>query len=173
MPKFYQPLELGSFKFNDYRKEREYSSSLDNLDSEFVLLLKKLNLVPTKILVLWRPKDSVINQHSDGEIYRPNWARLNYIHGGPGLNKWWVPPPGTPIPETPPGTFPYKRWVTDELIHQEDAVISGFNIVNIGQPHGVADIKDERWAVSIELSLNGNQFIDFDTLSNIFQKYHR
>lgn len=170
MPNFYQPLELEDFEFNDYRKEKEYASDIKNLGSKFVSFLESLNLFPSHVLVLWRPAGGRILQHSDGDLYRPNWARLNFIHGGPAENLWWSPIGD--VPETF-GSFPCKRWEPENLVLKETAELTGFNIMNVGQPHAVQDIKSDRWSVSIELKYQNNKYIDFEVLKNIFQKYHR
>lgn len=172
MLKYYQPLDLGEFPFNDYRKEKEYTSSLNSLGKEFKDFISSKGLILTHVLVLWRPAGGVVLVHSDGEEYTPTWARLNYIHGGPGTVSWWEPNDPEYFPNTS-GRYPAKPWPTDKIHKVDKADLQSFNIVNIGTPHSVNDIKADRWAVSLQLDQQDGQLTSFVDLYNIFSEYAR
>jgi hypothetical protein len=172
MPKFYQPLDLIKFPFADYRKEKQYSSPVSNLGEEFTNFLATKELIVDHILVIWRPPGGVLLVHSDGQDYNPNWARLNYIHGGPGTVSWWLPNDEGYVPETS-GIYPAKPWPMDKIYKAEEADLQGFNIMNVGTPHGVNNVQNDRWAVSLNLIYNNTEYTSFAQLSNIFSDYAR
>ena len=167
MSKFYQPLDLITFPFTDYRKEKQYTSSVRNLGEEFINFLATKKLTVYQILVIWRPPGGVLLVHSDGTEYNPNWARLNYIHGGSGTVSWWLPTDKGYIPETS-GTYPAKSWPMDKIYKADEANLQGFNIMNIGTPHGVNNIQNDRWAVSLHFMYNNTKYTSFSQLSDIF-----
>lgn len=171
MPKYYQPLDLGNFPFNDYRKEKIYSSPLDTIGKEFKDFLLSKELILIHILVIWRPAGGVLLVHSDGQNYDPTWARLNYIHGGPGAVSWWESNDPGYFPETK-GDYPSKAWPMDKIHKVEESNLQGFNIMNVGVPHGVNDIKSDRWSVSLQLDSNGSK-TSFNSLCDIFSNYMR
>jgi hypothetical protein len=172
MLKFHRPLNLIKFPFADYRKEKEYSSPVSNLGEEFINFLATKELIVDHILVIWRPPGGVLLVHSDGQDYNPNWARLNYIHGGPGTVSWWLPTDEGYVPETS-GIYPAKPWPIDKIYKVEEANLQGFNIMNVGTPHGVNNVQADRWSVSLNLNYNNTEYPSFSQLSNIFSDYAR
>lgn len=172
MLKYHQPLNLGEFPFSDYRKEKEYTSSLTSLGKEFKDLISSKGLILTNVLVLWRPAGGAVLIHSDGNRYCPTWARLNYIHGGPGTVSWWEPNDPEYFPNTT-GQYPAKVWPTDKIHKVEQSDLQGFNIVNVGSPHSVRDIKTDRWAVSLQLDQQDGQKTSFVDLCRTYSEYVR
>ena len=174
MPKFYQPLDLIKFPFADYRKEKQYySSPVSNLGEEFINFLATKELIVNYILVIWRPPGGVLLVHSDGQDYNPNWARLNYIHGGPGTVSWWLPNDEGYVPEMSGIYHHAKRWPMDKIYKAEETDLQGFNIMNVGTPHGVNNVQNDRWAVSLSLIYNNTEYTSFSQLSNIFSDHAR
>jgi hypothetical protein len=172
MLKYYQPLDLGEFPFNDYRKEKIYTSPLTSLGKDFKDFIFSKGLTLQHILVLWRPAGGSVLVHSDGEKYNPGWARLNYIYGGSGTVSWWEPNDSNYFPNTN-GEYPAKAWPADSIHKVEQSDLQGFNIVNIGSPHSVDNIKTDRWAVSLQLDYQNGNKTSFDDLYNIFSEYAR
>ena len=172
MSKFYQPLDLIEFPFTDYKKEKQYSSPVSNLGKEFIDFLAQKGLTVVHILVIWRPPGGALLVHSDGDDFDLNWARLNYIHGGPGTVSWWMPNDEGYVPESG-GTYPAKPWPMDKINKVEEADLKGFNIMNVGTPHGVNNIQSDRWAVSLRLTHDGIEHTSFDDLCKIFSNHVR
>jgi hypothetical protein len=172
MPKYHQPLDLGEFPFNNYKQEKIYSSPMNALGSEFKNFIFSKGLILKHILVLWRPAGGGLTVHSDGENYSPSWARLNYIHGGPGTVSWWEANDPEYVPATE-GRFPSKPWPMDKIHKVEEGDLTGFNIVNVGSPHGLTNIKSDRWAVSLQLDHYAGHRTSFTDLCNIFADYTR
>jgi hypothetical protein len=85
---------------------------------------------------------------------------------------WWLPNDEGYVPETS-GIYPAKPWPMDKIYKAEEADLQGFNIMNVGTPHGVNNVQNDRWAVSLNLIYNNTEYTSFAQLSNIFSDYAR
>jgi hypothetical protein len=145
-----------------------------HLNKDLLTFFDSLNLIVLLVETFFKRPGNTDHIHIDNS--GGDYVKLNWVFGGGDSRMCWYKPIDSlnkTVLRTTIGT-PYVSYLPDEVIEIESVVVSNPTLVQVGIPHDVQDVTEDRLCVSI-LFLNkktGKRLTMADA-RELFQQYLR
>lgn len=160
--------------------------TLDNIPKTFITIIDKEKYLNEKIFNFFDSLDLEIffvetffkTPNKSGGIHIDasggDYTKINWVFGGGDSKMGWYEPIDKkfkPIFKTPAGT-PYISYTRNQVTEIENTVIKNPTLVQVGIPHNVFDVTEDRFCVSIlfKNKINNQKPTMFESVQ-IFKQY--